>query len=120
MLSISRKIYISCGWDTSQWRGGGNFTLETYINGPVNAKSGLVVNLTDLDKVLKEVTALFDHKHLQKDFPELRIQSLGDFAIYCLNQVQSHPIVTEWKLSSVTVEKIRIYHGLDQWVEAVL
>ncbi len=117
MLSIARKTYLSCGWETPPMKGGFNLTLETYIKGPLNPKSGLIVNLSDLDTVLKDVTSPFDHKHLQKDFHDLNFQSLEDFATHCFSQIQSHPYLLEWKQSSIYLEKLKIHYSPTKWIE---
>ena len=104
---------MSCGWETS----GFNLTLEAYVSGSINAISGLVVNLTDVDRVLKEITDIFDHKHLQKDFPELDFQLLEDFAVYCWDRMIAHDLVKEWACTFISLEKIRLYHSPTQWME---
>ena len=120
MLSIARKVYMSCGWSTPPHGGGGfNLTLEAYMSGPVDVKSGLIVNLTDLDKVLKDVVSPFDHKHLQKDYPDLNFHSLEDFAIHCFVEIKSHPYFTDWNLSSITLEMLRLYYDSTRWIEVV-
>lgn len=119
MPSISRKAFISCGWDSAEWKGGFNLTMETYLNGPISPKSGLIVNLTDLDKVLKDVITPFDHKHLQKDYPDLNFHSLESFARYCFHQISQHPLCIEWKYLSISLERLRIYYSPDQWVEVL-
>lgn len=48
---------------------GHNYMLEVTVVGPVDAKTGMVVNLYDLKLVLKELLEEFDHKHLNQDTP---------------------------------------------------
>lgn len=48
---------------------GHNYMLEVTVIGPVDAKTGMVVNLYDLKRVLKELLEEFDHKHLNQDTP---------------------------------------------------
>jgi 6-pyruvoyltetrahydropterin/6-carboxytetrahydropterin synthase len=49
---------------------GHNFTLEVAVEGETDPATGMVVNLTDLDRVLKEeVDAPLDHKNLNEDVP---------------------------------------------------
>jgi 6-pyruvoyltetrahydropterin/6-carboxytetrahydropterin synthase len=50
---------------------GHNFELEVSVEGPVDPESAMVVNLSDLDRVLKEeVDRPLDHKNLNRDVPE--------------------------------------------------
>lgn len=49
---------------------GHNYILEVMVRGDLNAENGMVINLTDLDSLLKnEVLAHYDHKHLNKQHP---------------------------------------------------
>ena len=85
MIRLSRRISFNAG--RSLWRGdwspeknratygdesphgyGHNFTLEVEVEGPVDDESGMVVNLTDLDQLLKEeVDRPLDHRNLNRD-----------------------------------------------------
>jgi 6-pyruvoyltetrahydropterin/6-carboxytetrahydropterin synthase len=50
---------------------GHNYRLEVEIEGEIDADKAMVVNLTDLDRILKEeVDRPLDHKNLNLDVPE--------------------------------------------------
>jgi 6-pyruvoyltetrahydropterin/6-carboxytetrahydropterin synthase len=50
---------------------GHNYTLEVSVAGVPDAESAMIVNLTDLDRVLKEeVDRPLDHRHLNLEIPE--------------------------------------------------
>ena len=50
---------------------GHNYTLEVTVAGEADLVSGMLVNLTDLDRVLKEeVDRPLDHRHLNEEIPE--------------------------------------------------
>src|SRR5512140_233686 len=52
---------------------GHNYALDVSVAGEADAVTGMVVNLTDLDRVLKEeVDRPLDHKNLNLDVPEFR------------------------------------------------
>ncbi len=52
---------------------GHNYVLEVSVSGPVRAETGMVVNLRDLDRAVREaVVAKVDHRHLNRDVPFLR------------------------------------------------
>jgi 6-pyruvoyltetrahydropterin/6-carboxytetrahydropterin synthase len=52
---------------------GHNFALEVAVEGEIDPESAMVVNLTDLDRILKEeVDAPLDHKTLNDDVPDFR------------------------------------------------
>ncbi|HEY1249550.1 MAG TPA: 6-carboxytetrahydropterin synthase [Thermoanaerobaculia bacterium] len=88
MIRLSRKIHFNAG--RSLWRAGWspeknrevygdesphgyghNYELEVAVAGDTDPQTGMVVNLTDLDRVLREeVDAPIDHKNLNRDVPE--------------------------------------------------
>jgi 6-pyruvoyltetrahydropterin/6-carboxytetrahydropterin synthase len=52
---------------------GHNFGLEIEVEGEIDAEKAMVVNLTDLDRILKEeVDRPLDHKNLNLDVVEFR------------------------------------------------
>lgn len=52
---------------------GHNYTLEVTVKGKVDPKTGMVMNLTDLDRVLREkVVQVMDHRFINLDLPEFR------------------------------------------------
>lgn len=88
MIRLSRTIHFNAG--RSLWRRdwpevrnravygeeglhgyGHNYELEVAVEGEINPETAMVVNLTDLDRVLKqEVDAPLDHRNLNRDVPE--------------------------------------------------
>ena len=48
---------------------GHNYSVEVSYRGPVDSKTGMVVNITDVKKDLAMVEAVLDHKCLDKDVP---------------------------------------------------
>lgn len=52
---------------------GHNYVVEVHVSGPVDAATGMIANLTDLDKfVERQVIEAFDHKSLNEDVAEFR------------------------------------------------
>ena len=50
---------------------GHNYELEVAVEGEVDGATGMIVNLTDLDRILKEeVDRPLDHRNLNRDVPE--------------------------------------------------
>jgi len=50
---------------------GHNFRLDVSVEGPLDPESAMVINLTDLDRILKEeVDGPLDHRNLNQDVPE--------------------------------------------------
>lgn len=49
---------------------GHNYTLEVTVKGKADMKTGMVINLRDLDRILKEkVVDLMDHRFINYDVP---------------------------------------------------
>ena len=88
MLRLSRTIHFNAGrslwrpdWTPDRNRAvygeegphgyGHNYELEVAVAGDADRETGMVVNLTDLDRVLKEeVDRPLDHRNLNLDVPE--------------------------------------------------
>jgi len=88
MIRLSRTIHFNAG--RSLWRRdwtpernlavygdegphgyGHNYELEVSVEGAVDPETAMVVNLTDLDRILKEeVDRPLDHRQLNRDVPE--------------------------------------------------
>jgi 6-pyruvoyltetrahydropterin/6-carboxytetrahydropterin synthase len=64
----NRAVFGPCAGDH-----GHNYVLEVGVSGDPDPETGMVVNLRDLDRVIREaVVAHVDHKHLNHDVPFLR------------------------------------------------
>ena len=88
MIRLSRKIHFNAGrslwrpdWTAEKNRAvygdegphgyGHNYTLEVTVEGEVDPETSMVVNLTDLDRILKEeVDRPLDHRNLNRDVPD--------------------------------------------------
>lgn len=93
MLLLSRKMHFNAG--RSLWRSdwtpernrevygeegphgyGHNYELEVAVEGEVDPETAMVVNLTDLDRILRdEVDVPLDHRNLNLDVPEFAAAS---------------------------------------------
>lgn len=88
MIRLSRTIHFNAGrslwrpqWSEERNRAvygvegphgyGHNYALEVEVAGDADPQTGMVVNLTDLDRVLREeVDGPLDHRNLNQDVPE--------------------------------------------------
>ena len=77
--------YLKPEWDEAKNRAvfgpcynppahGHNYMLEVTVAGEVDPKTGMVINLFDLKRVLLGVIEEFDHKNLNLDMPYFRTQ----------------------------------------------
>lgn len=105
---------------------GHNFQIEAHFDGDVDPLSGMIVNLADVDRWLKDVAARFDHKHLN-EIPEFAgaaptPERLAQKFYELLNvHVEAHrSLPPEKRLGGsgrVHLAKIRVYEGDDLWVD---
>ena len=50
---------------------GHNYVMETWVEGPIDPKTGFVIDLKSLKDIIREqVTGRFDHRNLNLDIPE--------------------------------------------------
>jgi 6-pyruvoyltetrahydropterin/6-carboxytetrahydropterin synthase len=106
----NREIY---GNSYSEHGHGHNYVLEAYVEGPIDAETGMVINLKDLDSVLREVTSPLDHHHLNLDVPHFRrvVPTTENIAAYCFSEIEKR-LESRFRL-----RKVRLYEGSDLWVD---
>jgi 6-pyruvoyltetrahydropterin/6-carboxytetrahydropterin synthase len=62
----NRAVFGACNNEPGH---GHNYLLEVTVSGEVDPRTGMVVNLFDLKRVLQEALEEFDHYHLNLDTP---------------------------------------------------
>lgn len=132
ILSICRKItfssahrYYNPAWSEEENRQaygslfnehgyGHNFRLEAWVEGNIDQESGMVMNLKQLDLILKEVVKPLDHHHLNLDVPYFQqvVPTTENIAVYCFQQ-----LTRRLRGMPVQPRKVRLYEGEDLWVE---
>lgn len=66
----NQRLYGKCN---NPYGHGHNYGLEVTLTGPVNAETGMIANLAELDPfVEREVIEAFDHKYLNEEVAEFR------------------------------------------------
>lgn len=97
---------------------GHNYLLEAFFEGRIDAKSGLIINLLEIDDLLKVLTDDIDHKHLNFDVPEFKevIPTTENLASYCFKRIEA---LRKTKLPQVEMRlyKVRLFETEDLWVE---
>ncbi|MEX2208589.1 MAG: 6-carboxytetrahydropterin synthase [Myxococcota bacterium] len=73
-MLITRRLEFSASYrDRKGATHGHNWELEVTLSGPVDAETGMVIDLKDLKEVMeREVEARFDHRSLNDDTPYFR------------------------------------------------
>jgi 6-pyruvoyltetrahydropterin/6-carboxytetrahydropterin synthase len=116
MVQLSRTIHFNAG--RSLWRAdwaeeknravygdegphgyGHNYELEVAVSGDVDPETGMIVNLTDLDRVLKEeVDRPLDHRNLNQDVPGLAVSPTAErLARWIWERVGARIAKERWK-----------------------
>jgi 6-pyruvoyltetrahydropterin/6-carboxytetrahydropterin synthase len=121
-MKLSRRIHFNAG--RSLWRPdwtprrnravfgeegphgyGHNYDLEVAVEGEVDPESSMVINLTDLDRILKEeVDTPLDHKSLNRDVEGMPVPPTAEnVAIWIWNRLGSRIAREGWpcRLSSL-------------------
>lgn len=66
----NRRLYGKCN---SPYGHGHNYVVEVTFTGPVDAATGMIANLGELDPFVEsEVVEAFDHKYLNEEIAEFR------------------------------------------------
>jgi 6-pyruvoyltetrahydropterin/6-carboxytetrahydropterin synthase len=63
----NREVFGACSGDH-----GHNYELEVTVSGSVDANTGMVINLREVDRIVKDLVIHdVDHRHLNRDVPWL-------------------------------------------------
>lgn len=110
----NREIFGACYTPHGH---GHNYVLEMFVEGPIERDTGLVVNVTDLDLILREVTEPFDHHHISFDVPAFkdRVPTTENlvhhfFETISVSLAKLHP--------TLKLNRIRLYETDEIWAEA--
>ena len=102
------EIFGKCSYENFH---GHNYELIVKILGDIDPKTGMVMDLSDLKKIIRtEVEDLLDHKNLNLDIPYFKdtIPTTENLAIFIWNKLNS-AIKLDCELSIVLYETPRNY-----------
>lgn len=115
--------YIKPEWDEAKNRAvfgpcynppahGHNYLLEVTVSGEVDPKTGMVINLFDLKRVLLVVIEEFDHKNLNLDMPYFtdRIPTSENIARVLWQKLEHQPDIG-------TLHALRLYEDEDLYAD---
>lgn len=115
--------YIKPEWDEAKNRAvfgacynppahGHNYLLEVTVSGEVDDKTGMVINLFDLKRVLLAVIEEFDHKNFNLDMPYFkdRIPTSENIARVLWHKLDQQPDIG-------TLHAIRLYEDEDLYAD---
>ena len=83
----NHRIFGKC---VSPYGHGHNYTLRVTLSGQVDHRTGMVINIKELDRILKEISSEFDHKFINLDHPAFstRIPTTENLAVYIRNRIE--------------------------------
>ena len=117
MLLISRTIHFNAAhrlfrrdrpdeWNRATYGAasnpagyGHNYALELSVAGEIDPANGMVVNLVDVDRVLKEeVDRPLDHRNLNEEIPEFRetVPTAENLARWIWDRVDARLVREKW------------------------
>ena len=110
----NREFFGSC---YSEHGHGHNYILEATVSGSIEKETGMIINLADFDKILKEASDPLDHSFLNKDveYFKVHVPTTENIAIYLYEQIQSRLS----KLKALKLESVKIYENEDLWSEVL-
>jgi len=103
------------GLCVSPYGHGHNYELHVTISGPVDRKTGMIINLSALKKRVNEVIRKFDHKFLNLDTPYFTeiIPTTENIALVLFDliekKLQEH--------AQLTLRRIRLYERHDLYAD---
>ncbi len=93
---------------------GHRYRLEIFVRGEVHPTTGMIINLRDLDLILKNSVSSLEGKFLDKEVPEFlnQIPTTENIASYLFGKVEKQ--LPEFDL---TLSRLRLFETEDLWVE---
>jgi 6-pyruvoyltetrahydropterin/6-carboxytetrahydropterin synthase len=103
----------------SEFGHGHNYVLEAYFTGEINRETGLLVNLIDIEPVLKTIIDEFDHQHLNFTHPHFKdiVPTTENIAAYIWQKITN--ALPALNILSLELAKIKVFEADDLWVEIV-
>ena len=98
----NRRLYGKCN---SPYGHGHNYVVEVTLTGPVDAATGMIASLGELDPfVEREVVDVFDHKYLNEEVAEFqtRVPTTENVAREIFGRLKPFPAA---RLESVRIEE---------------
>ena len=108
----NREIFGPCN---NRFGHGHNYEVEVTVSGEVDAATGMVVNLKEIDGVLRtEVVERLDHRHLNEELPEWkdRVPTTENLAIAIWERIEP-----KLRRRNARLHRVRLYESPDLYAE---
>jgi len=92
---------------------GHTYKMDVCVSGPIDPKTGMVINLKDLDESINAVVARIAGKHLNFEVDQFKetIPTTENLLQFLFGQLKYE------FLGKVKLEKVRLYENNDLWVD---
>ena len=94
---------------------GHNYELHVTVNGPIHPDTGMIINLSQLKKMVNEILVNFDHKFLNIDTPyfKKKIPTTENIALELFSQIE----IKFNAAKKISLLSIRLYERHDLYVD---
>jgi 6-pyruvoyltetrahydropterin/6-carboxytetrahydropterin synthase len=108
------KNHQTFGKCVSPYGHGHNYVLRVSLAGHCDSRTGMVVNVKELDRILKEVSAEFDHKFINADHPAFhtRIPTTENLASYMRDRIEEK---LQSQRGAYHLAQVRLYEEPTLW-----
>ncbi len=108
----NERIFGLC---VSPYGHGHNYELHVTVKGPIDAQTGMIINLSTLKQLVNEIMVQFDHKFLNLDTPYFkeRIPTTENIALVLFELI-------EQKLAAypdLQLQRVRLYERHDIYAD---
>lgn len=103
------------GHNTSPYGHGHNYDLFVTVSGSISKETGMIINLSELKKIVAEILNDFDHKFLNLDTPYFKnkIPTTENLAIILFDLIDKK--LKQYETLNLT--RIRLYVKQDTYVD---
>ena len=103
------------GLCVSPYGHGHNYELHVTVRGSIHPDTGMIINLSQLKKVVNKILTGFDHKYLNIDTPHFKgiIPTTENIAVVLFELIDKKISV----LSDILLTRIRLYERNDLYVD---
>ncbi len=107
----NNEVFGKC---TSPYGHGHNYELHVSLSGPIDPKTGMIVNLTEVKKRVSRILEDFDHKYLNLDNPHFKEQvpTTENIALVLFRLIDA-----DLSHDGFELLKIRLYEKSDLYAE---
>ncbi len=119
----NHHIFGKC---VSPYGHGHNYMLRVTVFGQSDSHTGMVINIKELDRLLRDITSQFDHKFINLDHPafQTRIPTTENLAAYMRDELEAtlrstnrHSAKFHPESAAARVFRVRLYEEPTLWAD---